>query len=99
MNAPTILPRLPTQREIELLQLQSRIDVFRPDGVEAGELIDAFAPSLRAHYGSDNCTEALLYLSLAKNALNRLDQGYQVDARDELEALEAQRRKNDRRMP
>lgn len=88
-----------TPREQQKLELEQDIVEFCADGIEAGELIEAFGNGLKRHYGQDNCTEALLYLSLAKNAMERLDNGFQVDASEELENIEAMRRRNDRRMP
>jgi hypothetical protein len=88
-----------TARHAEKLSIEAAIARYCPDGVEASEMLSAFAPCLEKHYGADRCTEVLLYLSMAKNALERLDNGYQVDAREALEALEAQAAANAKRMP
>lgn len=73
------------------LDLEERIVTFNPDANEAAELICALAASLKTRY--DNPTEVLLHLTLAKNALARLDNGLEIDAREELEALEEQARR------
>lgn len=85
------------QRSQRLNGIISAISAFHNDGGEASEIISAVAEGLKHRY--ENPTEALLSLTLAKLALERLDVGYQVDAKEELEALEAQIHRSERRLP
>jgi hypothetical protein len=84
------------QRKLDLEQVLTE---FTPNAGEASDLLDAIAAGLKKRYEQDDCTEALLHLSMARNALDRLDIGYQVDAREELEALESMRRRMEKKSP
>lgn len=81
------------------LEIEAVLVEFTPNAGEASDLLDALGAGLKKRYDQDDCTEALLHLSMARNALERLDIGYQVEAREELEALQEQRRKMERRSP
>lgn len=63
-------------RSARLAEIQERIQSLRPQADEAHDVLDSLGAALRLNY--DDCTEALLYLSLAQQALERLDLGQQV---------------------
>lgn len=81
------------------LDIESILAEFTPNAGEASDLLDALVCGLKKRYEQDDCTEALLHLSMAKNALERLDIGFQVDAKEELEAIESLRRRMERKSP
>lgn len=81
--------QLATVRNGQLLRLQQIIEQFNPDELEQAELLDTLGGCLRKHRGDDAC-EALLHLSMSKNALERLSNEMQIDAMEELEALQRQ---------
>ncbi len=83
------------QRRLDSITIATQ--AFCNDGGEAAEIVAAIATGLKHRY--DDCTEALLYLSMAKFALERLDVGYQVEAKEELEALLSLSAKAARRVP
>ena len=73
-------------RQEKLQAIKDAIGDVRPDALEAIDLIDALAGSLRLKY--DNPTECLLRMSLLEKDLERLDNGHEVDARDILSSYE-----------
>lgn len=87
----------PTLRSKALQNIKTAICALRPNAVECEEIVDELGGALRLKY--DDATEALLSLSLAQLALGRLDQGFQVEAEDELRALEAQVKRSRKMMP
>lgn len=84
-------------RHRKIVEIETRITALRPDALEFADLLDCLAGSLKLRY--DDCTEALLYATLFKLALERLDNGYQTEGREALEALEAQVHRSERLMP
>lgn len=84
-------------RHRSLVEIETRIAALRPDAQESADIIVALAQSLKLRY--DDCTEVCLYSTLLKLALERLDTGYQTEAREELAVLEAQVNRSERKMP
>jgi hypothetical protein len=82
-------------RNVRLQMLHTLIGDLKPDALEAHDLIGSLAGVLARRY--ENPSEALLSLSLAQKALERLDMGQEIDARDELDALDAYRLRRARR--
>lgn len=70
------------QREIE----KAIVD-FRPDALEAVEIIEAVAAGLKTRH--PDCTEVLLRMSLLRKDLERLDSGWQTEAGETLAAYES----------
>jgi hypothetical protein len=79
-------------RNVRLQMLHTLIGDLKPDALEAHDLIGSLAGVLARRY--ENPSEAL---SLAQKALERLDMGQEIDARDELDALDAYRLRRARR--
>lgn len=78
-------------RHSQMLKIEQAIVAFQPDALEIHDMLAAFTPGLNKKY--EDATEVLLYMSLLRLALERLDEGWQVDAADSLKAFDAARRK------
>jgi hypothetical protein len=82
-------------RDVRLKMIHTLIGDLQPDALECFDLLGSLAGVLARRY--ENPSESLLSLSLAQKALERLDMGQEIDARDELDALDAYRLRRARR--
>jgi hypothetical protein len=82
-------------RNVRLQMLHTLIGDLKPDALEAHDLLGSLAGVLARRY--ENPSESLLSLSLAQKALERLDMGQEIDARDELDAIDAYKLRRARR--
>lgn len=83
-----------TARHEQKKALENALVAYRPDALDASDLIDAIAAGLKLRY--QDCTEVLLRMTLLKGDLERLDANVQIDAEDILAAYE---RATERRRP
>lgn len=81
MNSPSLTaPR----RRLDLLA--ESLAAFLPDALEQAALLKVLALALEQRYG-EKSAEAVLHLSLVQLALERLDDGLEVDATTELQSF------------
>lgn len=80
MNGHEILSTVskPPTRQARQLEIEARIMDFRPDAIEAEEILQAIEASLQKRY-EERSEEVCQYLKFTRLALQRLDSGWETN--------------------